>query len=285
MGQTFLITLREGVEISLIVAILLAYLRGVGRASMFRAVWAGVGGAIVLCVVLALAFELLLGGFVGHAEQLTEGVVSLAAAGMLTYMLFWMRRHARGIKGELQFGLDGALERSALAVAAFAAVAVIREGIETVLLLIGAGDAQATPRELLVGGAAGLAVASYVGYLVYGGSRRVDLRRFFQVTAMLLVVFAGGMVAKSVHEFREYFEVGGVFATTAWDIATPAFSTGWIARFMAGLFGWSANPEWIRVAAYAAYVVPVTWFYFGMRVRLPAAATKDATVDAARVPA
>src|SRR6476469_4600861 len=117
MGAAFVITLREGVEISLIVAILFAYLAKAGRREMFGAVWAGVLAAAALCVGLAVAFEQIAGGFEGKAEQLTEATVAGAAAAMLTFMIFWMRRHSRELKGQLHARLDSVLERSFLAVA------------------------------------------------------------------------------------------------------------------------------------------------------------------------
>lgn len=269
MGAAFIVTLREGVEISLIVAILLAYLGKVGRRDMFGAVWVGIGVAAVACIGLAVAFEQLAGGFTGPAEQLTEAIVSALAACMLTVMIFWMRRHARSLKGNLQTKLGAALERSATAVAVFAAISVLREGIETALLLIGASEESAGGSQFLVGGIAGLAVATWIGYACYSSSRRVDLRRFFAVTATLLILFAAGMVGKSAHELREYFEITGTLAEPVWHVTTAAFSTSWLAELMAGMFGWSPQPELIRVLAYVAYAVPVLALYFGDRIRVP----------------
>jgi high-affinity iron transporter len=267
MGESFLISLREGVEISLIVAILLAYVVRIERSGAVRAVWAGVAGAALLCIALAVAFLQLVGGFEGRAEMATEAIVSAAAAGMLTFMIFWMRRHARELKGKLQSGLGRAAERSLLAVSVFAAIAVLREGIETALLLIGADRASGEPAMPFIGGAvAGLAVAVVVGWMVYSSSRRIDLRRFFNVTALLLILFAAGMVGKSAHELRELFEVTGAFANPVWTVTSPLLSTSWIAHFFSGMFGWSPAPELVRVLAYVAYLVPVLGFYFGDRV-------------------
>jgi high-affinity iron transporter len=264
MGESFLISLREGVEISLIVAILLAYVVRIERSGAVRAVWAGVAGSAAVCIALALAFLQLVGGFTGRAEMATEAIVSAAAAGMLTFMIFWMRRHARELKGKLQSGLGRAAERSLLAVALFAAIAVLREGIETALLLIGADRASGEPAMPFLGGAvAGLAVSVAIGWMVYRSSRRIDLRRFFNVTAFLLILFAAGMVGKSAHELRELFEVTGAFANPVWTVTTPLFATSWLADFLSGMFGWSPRPELVRVLAYVAYVVPVLGLYFG----------------------
>ncbi|MCW2974107.1 MAG: iron transporter [Thermoleophilia bacterium] len=267
MGESFLISLREGVEISLIVAILLAYLNRVGRRNAFGAVWAGVAGAAVVCVALAVAFLQVVGGFEGRAEMATEAIVSLAAAGMLTFMIFWMRRHARELKGKLQGGLERAAEHSLFAITVFAAVAVLREGIETALLLIGAERATGdTSNEFLVGGLAGLAVAAVIGWTIYHGSRRVDLRRFFTATAVLLIFFAAGMVGKAAHELRELAGASGAWADPVWQVTNPLFSTSWLSQFLGGMFGWSPEPELVRVAAYVLYLVPVVIVYFGDRV-------------------
>jgi high-affinity iron transporter len=271
MGESFLISLREGVEISLIVAILLAYLNRIERREAFRAVWSGVAVAALACVALAIAFLELVGGFEGRAEVATEAAVSGAAAAMLTFMIFWMRSHARELKGKLQSGLERAVEHSAIAVAAFAAIAVLREGIETALLLIGAERGAGVSLAAFVGGGlAGLAVAATIGLLVYRGSSRVDLRRFFSVTAFLLILFAAGMVGKATHELRELLEVSGVLAQPVWTVDSPLLSTSWVARLMAGMFGWSAHPDVARVIGYIAYVVPVLGLYFGDRLAVAA---------------
>jgi high-affinity iron transporter len=266
MGESFLISLREGVEISLIVAILLAYLNRIERREAFRAVWAGVAASALLCIGLAVAFLAVVGGFEGRAEVATEAIVSAAAAGMLTFMIFWMRSHARELKGKLQSGLGRAVDHSAMAVALFAGIAVLREGIETALLLVGAERGSGVSAgAFLGGGVAGLAMASVVGFVVYKGSRRIDLRRFFNVTAFLLILFAAGMVGKAAHELRELFEVGGVLAEPVWTVTSPLLSTSWISRFMAGMFGWSPHPDVARLIGYVAYLVPVLVLYFGDR--------------------
>jgi high-affinity iron transporter len=154
-----------------------------------------------------------------------------------------------------------------MAVALFAGIAVLREGIETALLLVGAESSSGASAGAMVGGGvAGLAVASVVGFVVYKGSRRVDLRRFFNVTAFLLILFAAGMVGKAFHELRELFEVGGVIAEPVWTVTSPLFSTSWISRFMAGMFGWSPHPDVARLIGYVVYLVPVLVLYFGDRV-------------------
>lgn len=262
MGVAFLITLREGVEIAVIVAILLAYLSQNGRRDMFGAVWVGAGIAVAACMALGLAIKMVAGGLEGPAEAATEALVSLAAAGMITFMIFWMRRHARELRGNLHSRLSNALENSYLAVAAFAAVSVLREGIETALLLLGASDESRAGAGFTFGGIAGLVVATWIGYLLYSGSRRIDLGRFFTVTGALLILFAAGMVGKAMHELVELVELGGPLAGAAWTISAGPLSGGWFSDLLAGLFGWSPQPEWLRVIAYLGYLAPMAVLYF-----------------------
>jgi high-affinity iron transporter len=269
MGAAFLITLREGVEIALIVAILLAYLVKSNRRDLFGAVWAGIAAATLLCIGLAVAFEQIAGGFEGKAEQLTEAGVSLAAASMLTFMIFWMRKHARHLRCSLQTNLSAVLEHSFLAVAVFGGLSVLREGIETALLLIGATDGTSAGLGFTIGGVAGLVVSVWIGYVFYVGSSRINLERFFSVTSMLLILFAAGMVGKVAHELSEYFAMSGGLVDPVWSVTNAALSTSWFARFLAGMFGWSPHPELIRVLAYLLYLVPVTALYFGDRIRFP----------------
>lgn len=269
MGAAFLITLREGVEIALIISILLAYLARVNRRDMFGAVWVGIASAVVVCAGIALAFQRFVGDFTGKAEQLTEGIVAIAAASMLTYMIFWMRKHARGSSAGLQTRLAVVIEHSFLAVALFAAVSVLREGIETALLLLGATEQSQPGWGFTVGGVAGLAAATWIGYAFYAGSRQINLKRFFSATALLLILFAAGMAGKAAHEFAEYAGLGGSLVEPVWHVTNAAFSTSWFAQFLNGMFGWSPHPELIRVLVYFSYLLPVTALYFGGIIPIP----------------
>jgi high-affinity iron transporter len=136
MGESFLITLREGLEIALVIAILAAYLVKSGRASMLRPMWTGVGIAAGVCIASGIAFHLLVGNFEGKSEQFIEGALAASAAAVLTWMIFWMRKNARGLSTELRAKLEGATTAKAVTVVAF--VAVAREGFETVLFLLSA---------------------------------------------------------------------------------------------------------------------------------------------------
>lgn len=269
MGSALLITLREGLEAALIVAIVLAYLKRLGRESDFRTVWAGTGAAVVLSLIAGAIIFAAVGGLEGEAEEITEGVIALTAAGVLTWMIFWMGRQARHIKGALQAKVDAAVATgSAVALAAIAFVAVLREGLETALFLLSTSVGSESNTAQLAGGLIGLTIATGIGYLVYKGSRAINLRAFFRVTGILILFFAAGLLAKGIHEFQEVGLIGSM-AEHVWELdhitwLNPDEST--FAEFMKGLFGWSAHPSIEMLIAYFVYLIPVgTAFVYGTR--------------------
>ena len=260
MGASLLITLREGLEISLVLAILISYLVKSDRRSDIADVWRGSALAAGLCIIGGIAFHIFVGEFEGKAEQFIEGTIAILAASVLTWMIFWMRNHARNMGAELRAQVDAATTRKALVTIAF--VAVLREGLETVLFLISAETANASGTSVVIGGLIGLAIAAVLGRLVYLGGNKVKLSTFFNVTGALLILFAAGLFGKFFHEYRELFgfESGWLFSST-WDIKSGAFAEGTFYDFMKGFFGWVKDPERIRVIAYFVYLVPVAALY------------------------
>ncbi|NDB06190.1 MAG: iron transporter [Acidimicrobiia bacterium] len=260
MGASFLITLREGLEVSLVLAILISYLVKTGRADETGAVWKGTGLAALLCVVVGIIINAAVGGLHGTAEQLVEGFIAVAAAIVLTWMIFWMRTNARTLGSELRQKVDAATTVSALAAIAF--VATVREGLETVLFLLSAETGSSSGAEVVVGGLAGLVVSAILGWIIYKGGNRMNLRRFFQVTGVLLILFAAGLVGKAFHEFREALDLhSGGLIDPAWTIESGLWAKGTFYDFMKGFFGWHKETEWIRLIAYFAYLVPVMWLF------------------------
>lgn len=260
--------LREGVEAALIVAIVCAYLARTGNARHFTKIGVGVGAAVATSVVLGAALFLTLGGLEEPYEQIFEGAAMLLAAGVVTWMLFWMRRQASSVKGELQRAVDRTLaEGTAWGLAALAFTAVIREGLETALFLVGqataaaGGAAGAAGAASVLGGAvAGLAIAILIGYGFYRGSRVLDLQRFFRWTGVLLIFIAAGLLSHAVHEFVEigWITIG---TSTAFDIGAVLPHDAGIGLFLRALFGYTSAPEWVTLAAWAAYVVVVLALY------------------------
>lgn len=260
MGSSFLITLREGLEASLVLAILCGYLVKTQRRSMMTSVWGGAGAAAGLCLVLGIVINIAVGGLHGKVEYAVETLIALAACCVLTWMVFWMRKHSRGLSGELRQKVDEATSGSAIAVIAF--VAVLREGLETALFLLGAENGSNSGTSVVVGGVAGLLISGVLGYLVYLGGNRVNLRKFFLFTGVLLIFFAAGLAGKAVHEFRELLGTeSGWFIEPMWTITSGAFATGSFYDFLKGLLGWSANPERVRVITYVGYLVTTLWLF------------------------
>jgi len=198
-----IVMLREGFEASLIVGIVLAFMNRTGRRDGFAAVWAGTLAALTLSVAAGALLFVLGAELEGRAEASFEGATMLFAAGLLTWMIFWMRRQARTIKRELEAQIEDALAAgSALALALVAFVGVLREGVETAVFLFGTFEGS---NVLLssIGASVGLAAAVVLGYLFYRGALRLDLRRFFTATSVLLLVFAAWLLANGLHELAE----------------------------------------------------------------------------------
>ena len=277
MGSSFLITLREGLEASLILAILLTYLKKTDRWADARFVWAGTAAAIGICLVAGIAIFLALDGLNGKVEYAVEGFIALSATAVLTHMIFWMRSHARTLGKELRDKVDASVG-SALAIIAF--VAVLREGLETVLFLLSAETATASGGDVVVGGLIGLALSVVIGFGVYRSGNRLNLRTFFNVTAVLLLLFAAGLAGKAVHELRLLISwEAGWLVSSAWTLESGLFATGTFYDFMRGLFGWHKNPENIRVLAYFAYLIPVLLVYLrgSQSVSVPTTTNKEAS--------
>jgi high-affinity iron transporter len=262
--------LREGVEAALIVSIILAYLAKTGNQRHFGKIWIGAGAAVGVSIAIGLALFITIGGFEEPAEQIFEGFAMVIAAGVVTWMLFWMRRTAANLKGELQAGVDRALvSGGVLGLALLAFTAVIREGIETALFLMGqatAAGSEAT--STLVGAVIGLAIAVAIGWGLYRGARVINLRTFFQWTGVALIFIAAGLLSHGIHEFIEAGWIG--FGTgTAFDIsgilpheAEPENGAlGVIGSILRALVGYTSTPEWITFVAWLVYIVVVLYLY------------------------
>lgn len=195
--------LREGFEASLIVGIVLAFLNRTGRRDAFVAVWIGAVAALLLSAFAAVVLFAVGTELEGRAEYLWEGSAMLAAAALLTWMIFWMRRQARTIRKDLEGQVESALATgSSLALGLVAFVGVLREGVETALFLFSSVESS-NAAVSIVSAALGLALAVGLGYAFYRGSERLDLRRFFTVTSGLLLLFAGWLLARGIEEFAE----------------------------------------------------------------------------------
>lgn len=260
MGSAFILMLREGLEAALIVAIVLAYLKTLHRESDFRTIWLGTGAAVLVSLVVGGIIFGVVGELEGRPEEIVEGIIAFTAAGVLTWMIFWMGRQARYIKAELHKKVDAAVAAgSTMALAGIAFVAVLREGLESALFLLGASIGAEAATATLIGALLGLGAAGAIGYLVYKGSRRVNLRLFFRVTGILIILFAAGLLAKGVHEFQEvgYFGTAGEHVWDVSDVAALNPDESTTGEFLNGLFGWSPDPSLEMVLLYFLYLVPI----------------------------
>src|SRR5439155_13801558 len=198
-----LVILREGFEASLVVGIVLAFLDRTGRRDAFRPVWIGALAAAVLSAGVAALLFAVGAELQGRSEAIFEGSAMLLAAALLTWMIFWMRRQARTIRHELEAQVEHALATgSAFALALVAFVGVLRDGVETALFLYGTVSGT-NALVSTTSAAVGLVAAVALGYVFYRGASRLDLRRFFTVTSSLLLLFAGWLLARGLHELSE----------------------------------------------------------------------------------
>ena len=262
MGASFVIALREGIEAALIVSIVLAYLKQVGASDRARYVWIGTAIAVVLSAILGVVIFVAGAEFEGRTEEIFEGLVTLAAVIVLTWMIFWMRRQGARIRSELQEKVETALVAGGFALAGLAFFAVLREGIETALFLFAAAQGTAvegsdvTPALQLIGAVLGLAIAVILGVLIYRGGIRMNLRTFFRVTGMILVVVAAGLFAYSLHELQE---AGWLpfLEGTAYDLSATLPDDEGLGAILRGLVGYNADPTWLEVVGLATYLVIV----------------------------
>jgi len=237
-----LIMLREGFEAALVVAIVYAYIRRIDRPDLVAPMWQGMAAAAALSIGVGIVVHLTVENLSGQPRLLAFAAVSLLAVVVLTWMIFWMRRQAHLIKGELQHNVDQAIASRGdvrLAVMTVAFLAVAREGLEAALFLIAAATTE-DGWAVLVGGLIGLAAASALGALVVLGGRRLPMRQFFTVTGLILIVFAAGLVSRTVLWLQAAGDLGtvwnNVYDLTAYRWLTVSTESG---KFLGAMFGWA----------------------------------------------
>jgi high-affinity iron transporter len=256
MFAAALITLREGLEAALIVGIVLGYLRKIGHLDRQKAVWSGVAVALGASVVLAIVLQMLGADFEGRTEQIFEGVTMFLAVAILTYMVFWMRYQGQYLRQALEQEVKAAVSgQQGWALTGLAFFAVFREGVETVLFLSAAGFA-AEGNGALWGGLLGLAIAVVLGWLIFNTSTRIPLRRFFDVTSLLLLFFAAGLMAHGVHEFEEAGLLPPLVAPL-WDINPILPENSLVGSFLKAILGYNGNPSLLEVFSYLVYWIAV----------------------------
>jgi len=260
MFATFFLMLREGLEAALIVGIIAAYLVKIGRRDALDKVAVGVLAALGLSIAIGVGVHLTIERLPLAVQATLEGLAAVLAVGVLTWMLFWMRRQGRALKGELEQDVETALTKnSQRALVALAFIAVIREGIETVLFLIPIMSFNGVGVDTVLGGFVGLGVAAVVGWAIFVAGARVNLRRFFTITGTVLIFVSAGLVAYAIAEFGET----GLITNTgvAFDLQGLLPDTGALGSILRGLFGYRAAPTPLELIGYVAYLVPVLFLF------------------------
>ncbi len=257
MLPTFVIGLREGAEAALIVGIIGAFLRQEGRRDALRWMWLGVGVAIALCVAAAVALQILDDELPQAQQEGLETVVAAIAVGMVTFMILWMRRHARGLAGELRANAAGALARgSTWALVAMAFFAIVREGLETAVFLLAAFQASGNATSAGIGASLGVLVAALLGWGIYRGGVRLNLARFFRLTGVALVLVAAGLVMSALHTAHEAGWLNSL-QRQAFDLSFLVRPGTVTSSLLTGVLGLQPQPTVGEAAGWLFYALPM----------------------------
>jgi high-affinity iron transporter len=286
MGSSFLITLREGLEAGLIVAIILAYLKSTHQRPHFRTVLIAALAAVAVSLTVGAAIFAVAGEFGGRAAEAFEGTAMLLAVGVLSWMVVWMKRQAAGIKKTLETDVAQAIGvGSAFALAMIPFTAILREGLETAVFLF-AATRTSTPLESTMGASAGILAATALTWGIYSGGYRINLRVFFNVTGVMLIILAAGLLVNGLKELHEVAVIGNL-GPHMWDTYNVLADNSQLGKFLGTILGYDSSPYLGVVIAYVAYLVlALSFFTFGRAPspRTPAAATHQPVAEAVPEP-
>jgi high-affinity iron transporter len=271
----YLIGLREGLEASLVVSILIAYVVKRGNREALAPIWVGIGSAVAVSVGFALLLNVVIAQE-NHfkIQELTGGILSLVAVGLVTWMVFWMRKAARGIKAELEGKLASAIDVGPLALATVAFLAVGREGLETALFLwSNISHSSGSAVQPVTGAVLGLITAVVLGYLIYRGGLKLNLARFFTWTGAALIVVAAGVFGYAFHDLQEADVLPGLqsVALQPGEFFAQFGTVGsWLQTAFHGIFNVTATITWLQLIAWVVYVVPVMYLFLRPSTRAAA---------------
>jgi high-affinity iron transporter len=262
---SLLITFREALEAALIITIMITYLKKIGKKELTKYSYLGAGVALIFSILLGALLQAFYGGLGEVSSQLFEGVASLTAVAVLTSMIFWMTKHSKEISGELQTKIDQAISQGEeYSNAPLSFIAVVREGLETVLFLSATyvQDAAGT----LLGALVGAVIVVGISVMLMKGTVNLELGKFFKLTSILLLIFGAGLAGYGIHELMEAGEgLGldfGVLGAKPFDINPPVnpdgtypllHEKGIIGSVLKALVGYDGNPEWLRIIVYLGY--------------------------------
>lgn len=279
MLPSLVLALREGVEAALIVGMLLGVLRKLQREDLSSSVWWGLISALIVSALVAAGLTIAGKELEGPAEPVFEGFMMLAAASLLTWMIFWMHRQSRFLRGKIEQDVRLALgandreqERSSRAMFGVSFLAVVREGIELALFLAAAGLAS-NPLQELSGAVLGLLAATALGWLLFSSTRRLPLSRFFTVTNVLLIFFAAGLVAHGVGELNEVGWIPSVIGHI-YDLNPFLAEASTLGQLLSAIAGYSASPSLTEAAAYLVYFAILLLAVFRLQRATPPSAAQ-----------
>ncbi|WP_371477303.1 iron uptake transporter permease EfeU [Kitasatospora sp. NBC_00315] len=263
MFGNYLIGLREGLEASLVVCILIAYLVKTGRREKLAPVWTGIAAAVVLSMAFGAVLQFGSSQMSFEAQEALGGSLSIIAVGLVTWMVFWMRRTARHLKSELHGKLDAAIAMGTFALVTTAFLAVGREGLETALFIWSAVQATGDGYNPLIGASLGLLTSVVLGWLFYRGALKINLAKFFTWTGAMLVVVAAGVLAYGVHDLQEAGWLPGLHSQ-AFDISSTIPKDSWYGTLLKGVFNFQPDPTVFQLVVWAAYLVPTLILFLGL---------------------
>ena len=254
---SFLITLREAIEAALIVGILLVYVTKIGEKRLKKQVWIGTITGILLSIIVAIIFQFALGGFESY-EEIFEGFAMIIASLLLTWMIIWMMKTGKEIQKKLEEKVDVSIkQQQKYGILTLALISVLREGVETVLFLAGVGASEDSLWIVVWSGLLGIVVAVVIAILIFYSGKRINLRIFFLITSIILIIVAAGMFTHGIHEFQEIGWFGSEthwLQRYVWDASGILNDkTNELGKFLRALFGYQDKPTWLEIISYIGY--------------------------------
>ena len=281
MTANFLIGLREGLEATLVVVLLMAYLAKTDRRHLIPRIWAGVAAAVAVSAGFGALLTFGPKGLTFEAQEAIGGTLSILAVGLVTWMVFWMARTARTLGSDLKSRVDKSAGGTGWGLAVVAAIAVGREGLETALFLWAAAKATGESTQPLAGALLGLVAAAGFGYLLHRGVLKVNLSRFFTWTGAALVIIAGGVLSYGIHDLQEAGLLPGLHSL-AFDISGAVLPSSWYGTLLKGTLNFSPATTWLEAAAWLLYVLPVLFLYLRVNRKTPSSPAASGTNPAAK---
>ncbi|CAN5344705.1 FTR1 family protein [soil metagenome] len=261
MLANFLIGLREGLEAGLIVGILVAYLDKLGRRDILPRLWLGIAAAIAISLGVGAILTWGPYGLSFQAQEILGGALSILAVGLVTWMIFWMARHARALKHELHTKLDAAIAGAGMGIVVIGFVSVGREGVETALFIWASVASSGNALLGTIGALLGIVISALIAYLIYRGLVRINLSAFFTWTGLFLVLVAAGVLSYGVGDLQEAGVIPG-HGQAAFSIAAIVQPSSWYGTLLGGLFNFTPEPTWAQFGAWLLYLAIVTPLFF-----------------------